>query len=221
MKVILLEELKGRGGEGDVIDVANGFANNFLYPKKIAIPATKGNLKQLELRKHNIEKREETRINSASSTKESLEGIVVKIEAQVGEEGQLFGSVTSQMIADTLKEATGLDIDKKRVDLKAPIKTAGEHEVVVSLYRDIKSTVRILVGGAEAEISEEQAAAATEEAAEVEAADELKTLEDAVAAEAAESVKEADAAGNAEAAAEAAATLADVVEAEEEQEAAE
>lgn len=168
MKVILLEELKGRGGEGDVIDVANGFANNYLYPKKIAIPATKGNLKQLELRKHNIEKREETRINAATGTKESLEGIVVKIEAQVGEEGQLFGSVTSQMIAEALREATGIDVDKKRVDLKASIKTAGEHEVVVSLYRDIKTTVRILVGSAEDSAAEEQPVAEAEEAVEVE-----------------------------------------------------
>lgn len=214
MKVILLEELKGRGGEGDVIEVANGFANNFLFPQKIAVRATKGNLKQLELRKHNIERREETRINDASSTKESLEGLVVKIEAQVGEEGQLFGSVTSQIIADTLNEVTGLNIDKKRVDLKAPIKTAGEHEVLVSLYRDIKSTVKIFVGGAEEIIPPEQGAEATEAALEAEAAQELKTIEDAIATEAAESVKEADAAGDAQAAAEAAETLQDVEEAE-------
>lgn len=178
MKVILLEELKGRGGEGDVIDVANGFANNYLYPKKIAIPATKGNLKQLELRKHNIEKREETRINAAADTKESLEGIVIKIEAQVGEEGQLFGSVTSQMIAEALQAKTGIDVDKKRVDLKTSIKTAGEHEVVVSLYRDIKTTVRILVESAEDSAAEEQPAAEAEEVV-TEAIEEVETSAEA------------------------------------------
>lgn len=216
MKVILLQELKGRGGEGDVVEVANGFANNYLFPQKIAIPASDGNLKQLEQRKHNIEKREEGRINAANETKDSLEGVVVKIEAKVGEEGQLFGSVTSQMIAEALQLATGLDIDKKRIDLKAPIKTAGEHEVLVSLYRDIKTSVKLFVGGSEEEIPDEEAAAATEAAADAEAREELKNIEEAIAEEAAESVMEADDMARPEEAAEAAATLAEVVEAEEE-----
>ncbi|MGI6106012.1 MAG: 50S ribosomal protein L9 [Raoultibacter sp.] len=203
MKVILLQELKGKGGEGDVVDVANGFANNYLFPKKIAVAATSGNLKQLEQRKHNIEKREEERLAKANSTKDSLEGVVISIEANVGEEGQLFGSITSVMIAEALAEATGQEIDKRRIDLKSPIKTAGEHEVLVSLYRDVKTTVKLLVGAAEE---------AAEEAAAVE---ELKEIEEEIVSEAAESVKEADAAGDAEAAAEAAETIAKTKEAEE------
>ena len=95
MKVILLQELKGKGGEGDVVDVAPGFANNYLLPQKVAILATKGNLKQLEQRKHNIAKREENRLADAGKIKETLDGALVKVEAQVGEEGQLFGSVTA------------------------------------------------------------------------------------------------------------------------------
>jgi len=90
MKVILLQELKGKGGEGDVVDVAPGFANNYLLPQKLAILATKGNLKQLEQRKHNIAKREENRIADAEKMKAALEGATVKVEAKVGEEGQLF-----------------------------------------------------------------------------------------------------------------------------------
>lgn len=171
MKVILLQELKGKGGEGDVVDVAPGYANNFLFPRNIAIAATDGNLKQLEQRKHNIEKREETRITDASSIKEKLEGQVVKVEAKVGDEGQLFGSVTTQMIADALKEATELDIDKKKIDLKSAIKVAGEHEVVVSLYRDIKTVVKVQVGGevVEPEMIQEESEedAQKEQAAEV------------------------------------------------------
>lgn len=217
MKVILLQELKGRGGEGDVIDVADGFANNFLYPQKIAIPATKGNLKQLEQRKHNIELREETRIGGAEKFKEALEGNVVKVVAKVGGEGQLFGSVTTVMIADAIKEGLGLDVDKRRIELKTPIKTAGEHEVTVSLYRDIKTKLRIFVGGAEEEIPSEEAAAAVEAAEDAEAREELKAVEDAIVEEAADSVKAADAAGDAEAAAEAAETIAEVVEAEDKQ----
>ena len=172
MKVILLTELKGKGGEGDVVDVADGFANNYLFPQKIAVPATKGNLKQLEQRKHNIATREETRLADAQKLKEQLEALTVQVEARVGEEGVLFGSVTAHMIADALKEAHGIEIDRRRIDLKNPIKVAGEHEGVVSIYRDIKTTLAIVVGSAES-------FAAAEEAPEVEEAEEAPAEEPA------------------------------------------
>ena len=98
MKVILLQELKGRGGEGDVIDVAQGFAVNYLLPRKVAIEATKGNLKQLEQRSHNIQVREEGRLGESSALADKLDGKVVTVEAKVGEEGRLFGSVTTRHI---------------------------------------------------------------------------------------------------------------------------
>lgn len=217
MKVILLQELKGRGGEGDVIEVAPGFANNYLFPKDIAILATKGNLKQLEQRKHNIARRELSRTTDADKIKEALEGTVIKVVAKVGEEGQLFGSVTSQMIAEALQLETGIEIDKKRIDLKGAIKTAGEHEVVISLYRDIKTVLKVFVGSDEEEIPSEEAAEAVEAAAEEEAVEELKAIEDVIATEAAEAVQMADAAGDATTAAEAAEVIADIVEAENEQ----
>ena len=156
MKVILLQELKGKGGEGDVVDVAPGFANNYLLPQKAAILATKGNLKQLEQRKHNIAKREENRLADAAKIKETLDGTLVKVEAKVGEEGQLFGSVTAQMIADAIKAATDVDVDRRRIELGHAIKTAGEHEVTISLYRDIKTTVKLFVGGANDEVAPAQ-----------------------------------------------------------------
>ncbi len=145
MKVILLKELKGRGGEGDVIEVANGYANNYLLTQGYAIKATKGNLKQLEQRKHNIAKREETRLADAEAMRAKLDGATVKVLANVGEEGQLFGSVTSSIIADAIKEALDIEIDRRRVELGNPIKVAGEHAVVISIYRDIKATVTVNV----------------------------------------------------------------------------
>ena len=157
MKVILLQELKGKGGEGDVVDVAPGFANNYLLPQKVAILATKGNLKQLEQRKHNIAKREENRLADAGKIKETLDGALVKVEAKVGEEGQLFGSVTAQMIADAIKAATDVDVDRRRIELGHAIKTAGQHEVTISLYRDIKPTVKMFVGGAGDEVAPAEA----------------------------------------------------------------
>ena len=83
MKVVLLDEIKGKGGEGDVIDVAQGYAENFLIPKKLAVPATKGNLKQLEERRNNIAKREEVRLANANGTKEQLEGKSVTVDVKV------------------------------------------------------------------------------------------------------------------------------------------
>ncbi len=166
MKVILLSELKGKGGEGDIVEVADGYANNYLFPQKIAVAATKGNLKQLEQRKHNIATREAARIEEAQALKAALDDLSVKVEARVGEEGVLFGSITAAMIADALKEAEAIEIDRKRIDLKNPIKTAGKHEVVVSIYRDIKSNLTVVVGNEETFTASESAAEAQETAEE-------------------------------------------------------
>lgn len=166
MKVILLSELKGKGGEGDIVEVADGYANNYLFPQKIAVAATKGNLKQLEQRKHNIATREAARIEEAQALKAALDDLSVKVEARVGEEGVLFGSITAAMIADALKEAEDIEIDRKRIDLKNPIKTAGKHEVVVSIYRDIKSNLTVVVGNEETFTASESAAEAQETAEE-------------------------------------------------------
>lgn len=166
MKVILLSELKGKGGEGDIVEVADGYANNYLFPQKIAVAATKGNLKQLEQRKHNIATREAARIEEAQALKAALDDLSVKVEARVGEEGVLFGSITAAMIADALKEAEDIEVDRKRIDLKNPIKTAGKHEVVVSIYRDIKSNLTVVVGNEETFTASESAAEAQETAEE-------------------------------------------------------
>ena len=185
MKVILLQELRGKGGEGDVVEVAKGYANNYLFRNGIAIPATKGNLKQLELRKHNIAKREETRLANAQALKEKLESAKITVMAQVGDEGQLFGSVTAAMIADAIIEQNeaGVEIDRRRIDVRNPIRTVGEHEVEISLYRDIKATVKVIV-------VDEKAPVATEEAVTEEAAAEEAVAEEAVTEEAEEAVEE-------------------------------
>lgn len=145
MKVILLGELKGKGGEGDVVDVAQGFAENFLYPNRIAIPATPGNLKQLEQRRDNIAKREATRVANAEALKAQLNGKPVVVDAKIGEEGQLFGSVTSTMIAQAIKDQLGLEVERKRIATNG-IKVAGKHEVEVNIYREISAVVEVYVG---------------------------------------------------------------------------
>ena len=147
MKVILLKELHGKGGEGDVIDVNRGYANNFLLTQGYAVKATPGNLKQLEERKKNIAKREETRIADANALAAKLNDATVRVIAQVGEEGVLFGSVTAPAVADAIAEQLEVEIDKRRVELGKPIKMVGTYEVPVSLYRDIKGVVTVVVGG--------------------------------------------------------------------------
>lgn len=173
MKVILLTEVQGKGGEGDVVEVARGFFNNYLGPQKKAVLATAGNLKQLEQRRGNIAKREEKRIADAEALKASLEGKKIFVDAKVGEEGVLFGSVTTSMIADAVLAETGVEIDRKRLDVRKAIKTAGEHTVALNIYRDIHVDLQLMVGVKAIEEVEEAVveaeaveAEATEEAAE-------------------------------------------------------
>lgn len=169
MKVVLLGEIKGKGGEGDVIDVAQGYAENYLIPQKLAVAATKGNLKQLEERRNNIEKREAVRLADANALKAKLDGQKVAVDAKVGEEGVLFGSVTAAMIADAIKAELDVEIDRKRVELGKPIKVAGSHEVEISIYREIRASIVVLVGVEEqAEETVEAEEVAAEETAEVE-----------------------------------------------------
>lgn len=191
MEVILLKEVRGRGGEGDIINVSRGFANNYLLTQGYAVKATKGNLKQLEERRKNIEKREEVRIADANELVAKLDGTTVKVDAQVGEEGQLFGSVTSPMIADALKDQFGIEVDRRRIELGKPIKQVGEYKVGINVYRTLKATINVVVAG---EMSEEAAAQA---AAEAQAADDaiaeevVEVAEEAIAEEIAEEVEEA------------------------------
>ena len=184
MKVILLKELQGKGGEGDVVEVSRGFANNYLLRQGIAILATKGNLKQLEQRRKNIAKREEVRISNAEGLKAKLEAAPLLIKAKVGDEGILFGSVTAQMIADAIKEQLELDIDRRRIDVRQAIKVVGEHVVEISLYREIKAAAKLNV------VDEKTVVApVVEEAAEPEA--EEAAAEEAAAEESEESANEA------------------------------
>lgn len=147
MKVILLQELKGRGGEGDVVDVAPGFAVNYLLPRKLAMEATSGNLKQLEQRRHNIEKREATRLSDADALRNALEGKTVRLEAKVGDEGRLFGSITTPMIESAIKEQLGVEVDRRKIDTHGAIKESGPHVIDVTVYRDVRAQLTVEVVG--------------------------------------------------------------------------
>ncbi|MDY0340230.1 MAG: 50S ribosomal protein L9 [Coriobacteriia bacterium] len=172
MKVILLSDVKGRGKEGDVIEVARGFATNYLMPRKMAIQATPGNLKQLEARVHNIKKREETKRADAVAHAAQVSGKSIVIEMKAGDGGKLYGSVTGGMVADALANQIGVDVDRRKLDLGGQIKTVGQHEIDVRLYDDVTARVTLSVvpiGGAVVDEAHVEPAAAVE--VEVEEAD--------------------------------------------------
>jgi large subunit ribosomal protein L9 len=192
MKVILTAEVKGKGHEGDVVDVTRGYAVNYLLPRKMAIEATSGNIKQLESRMSNIRKRNATRLGDAEAIASSIDGKTIVFEAKAGVDGKLFGSVTALMIEEAVASQLGIDVDHKRMSLHRPIKTLGDHELVVGVYGDVKATVIVRVVG-------EGGAAAAAEAAPV-APVEQAPAEDAVVETADEPVEEAaDAASDDEA----------------------
>ena len=213
MQVILLKELRGRGGEGDVIDVRRGFANNYLLTQGYAIKATPGNLKQLEQRKHNIAKREEVRIADANALAEKLNDATVTVIAQVGEEGQLFGSVTAPMVAEAIKETLDIEIDRRRIELGKPIKQVGTYPVDINIYRTIKATVNVDVKGDVVEAAEaaEDAVADAVENAVAETAETTETAEQASIDAVEEAVENAAAEAGVDVTAENAADIAESV----------
>lgn len=150
MKVILLQEVKGKGSEGDVVEVARGYAANYLLPRKIAVEATSGNLKQLEARRHNIEERETARRGAAQGAADAVAGKRVRIVAKVGDEGRLYGSVTGQMIAEAIVEQLAVDVDKRRIDVHGHIKTVGDHVVTVKFHKDVTAEMTVSVVGEDA-----------------------------------------------------------------------
>jgi len=137
MKVILTGELKGQGGEGDVIEVSRGYTNNYLLPLGKAIMATPGNLRQLKVRRQHIEQREAFRLAEAQSYRELLDGKEISIAVKVSETGRLFGMVTPAIIAEAIQDQLGFEVDRHRIETHATIKTAGDHLITYSIYRDI------------------------------------------------------------------------------------
>lgn len=184
MKVILTEDVKGRGQEGDVVEVAHGFAVNFLLPRKMAVKATVGNLKQLEARMHNIRMREESRRGEAETIASAINGKTVVIKAKAGEGVKLYGSVTSAMIGDAIADQLGVEIDRKKLDIHSHIKTLGEHPIAVHVYYDVQADVTVKVvalGEVEAPVAEPVA----EVPAEVEEEAVAETVEEIAAEDAA------------------------------------
>ena len=145
MQVILLEDINGTGKAGDIVKVSDGYARNMLIPRGKALEATDANKKQLEKKKAlEAQKRAEEKA-AALELKEKLEKVAITIKAKAGEGGKVFGSITSQNIADTLKEQTGIEVDKKKIQLPATIKAGGDTTVDIKLYPEVAGKLKIKV----------------------------------------------------------------------------
>jgi len=154
MRVILREDMPSLGEAGEVVDVKPGYARNFLIPKKLAMEATPGNLKTYKDIARGREARAEKALADAQSLETRLGGTMLDFRVEVGEEDQMYGSVTAQMIVDALEEK-GFQIERRYVLLKAPIKELGTHEVAIHLYKDVEPLVTVVV---EKKVEEEEEA---------------------------------------------------------------
>jgi large subunit ribosomal protein L9 len=189
MQVILLENLEGKGAAGEVIKVADGYARNYLLPRNIAILATDSNMRTLEHRRAKLAERKAQDREAAETLKAKIDSQSITFEAKSGESGRLFGSITSQDVADAIHEHFGVFIDKRKISDGTPIKNVGVHPVTIKIFPEVNAVMRILVGTPEEIEAAETAArlaaekAAARAAAEAEAA--ARAEEEAAAAAAA------------------------------------
>lgn len=144
MKVILKKDIITLGDAGEVVEVKNGYANNYLIPQGMALRATEGTLKALETeRKQQARKIEQQRV-AAREMADKVQQLNLKVSAKAGESGKLFGTVTSADIAEVLKDE-GVAVDKRKISLDAPIKALGNYEVGVKLFMDVSATLKVTV----------------------------------------------------------------------------
>lgn len=144
MKIILQENVEKLGTRGQVVEVADGYARNYILPRKIGISATEGNLKRLDKIRASLAKKEATEKGLAENLAAQISAVEVSIRRKAGESDQLFGSVTSADIAEGLA-AQGLQVDKRKIQLDEPLKLIGEYQVTLKLHHDVSSTVKVIV----------------------------------------------------------------------------
>ena len=136
---------KERVKQGQVFEVADGYARNFLFPKKLAIEATAGNIQDITHKKVLEDLRKEKEKEVAVELADKLNALKIEVKTKTGEGGRLFGSVTSKEIADALKKQHGVEVDKRKLELKEPIKALGDYEVHVKIHLDVVATLKVHV----------------------------------------------------------------------------
>ncbi|MFA5478670.1 MAG: 50S ribosomal protein L9 [Candidatus Muiribacteriota bacterium] len=149
MKVILLTDYKGLGKKGDIKNVSDGYASNFLFPRQIAKAATESNLKQLDHTKNIEQDKERKEKEAAQEIKQKLEKLKISILTKTGENGKLYGAITNKNISDELKKQFNINIDKKKIIINEPVKHTGKHQATVKLYEKISAKLTFEISGTE------------------------------------------------------------------------
>ncbi|MCT2197380.1 50S ribosomal protein L9 [Paenibacillus sp. FSL K6-2441] len=144
MKVIFLQDVKGQGKKGEIKNVSEGYAQNFLIPRGLVRPATEGNVKTLEQQTAAEQKRKQKEKEEAIELGKKLEEMTVQLKAKAGEGGRLFGAITSKQVAEALEKA-GVKLDKRKIEMHEPIRTLGVTQVPVKLHPEVKSTLKVQV----------------------------------------------------------------------------
>jgi len=144
MKVIFLQDVKGQGKKGEVKDVSEGYARNFLFPRGLAKEASQGNLKTLEVQKQSEERRKQQEKQKAEALGKRLDAMTVVIRAKAGEGGRLFGAITSKQVSEALAKE-GIEVDKRKIELDEPIRTLGITKVPVKLHPQVRATLSVQV----------------------------------------------------------------------------
>lgn len=145
MQVILLQDVKALGKKGEIVNVNDGYARNFILPKKLGLEANGKNLNDLKLQKANEEKVAQQLLDEARELAKKLEAGKVELQIKVGEGGRAFGAVSSKEISGAVKEQMGYDVDKKKIQLKDSIKTLGTHDVAVKLHPKVTASLKVIV----------------------------------------------------------------------------
>ena len=146
MQVILLKDVRGLGKAGQVAKASDGYARNYLFPKKLAMEATDSNIKALEKKRQEDEARRAAEAEAAIELKKKIESAgAVELKTKAGDAGRLFGAVTSQDIADAFEKSYGIALDKKKIDLDSPIKNVGDYEVELKLFQGVSARLKLKV----------------------------------------------------------------------------
>ena len=143
MKVILTADVKGQGKKGEVKNVSDGYANNFLIKKGLAVPATNDNMNILKNKNASEEHKRQVELDNAKELKDKIDGKEIVLVTKAGEGGKLFGSVTSMDIAEAVKKELKIEVDKRKILLKDNIKTAGIYEVEIKLHKDVSAKIKV------------------------------------------------------------------------------
>ena len=145
MKVILTQDVKGQGKKDQVVDVSDGYARNFLFPKKLAIPADNKAMNEIKNKEASLKHQIDTERAEAKALAEKLDAILVKLVCKSGADGRLYGAVTAKDIAEALEKNHKLTVDKRKITIPEPIKSYGKFELDVKLYTDVSGKIHLLV----------------------------------------------------------------------------